>query len=39
MGHNLMLIDGGENLDRGGSQASVAPSLESIGEFRMNTSN
>ena len=34
MGHNLMLIDGGENLDRGGSQASVAPSLESIGEFR-----
>jgi hypothetical protein len=39
MGHNLLLIDGGENLDRGGSQASVAPSLESIGEFRMNTSN
>jgi len=39
IGHNLLLIDGGENLDRGGSQASVAPSLESIGEFRMNTSN
>ena len=39
MGHNLLLIDGGENLDRGGSQASVAPSLESIGEFRINTSN
>ena len=39
MGHNLLLIDGGENLDRGGSQASVAPSLESIGEFRLNTSN
>jgi hypothetical protein len=39
MGHNLLLIDGGENLDRGGSQASVAPSLEAIGEFRMNTSN
>lgn len=39
MGHNLLLVDGGENLDRGGSQASVAPSLESIGEFRMNTSN
>src|SRR5499427_10566908 len=38
-GHNLLLIDGGENADRGGSQASVAPSLESIGEFRMNTSN
>jgi hypothetical protein len=39
IGHNLLLLDGGENLDRGGSQASVAPSLESIGEFRMNTSN
>ena len=39
IGHNLLLIDGGENADRGGSQASVAPSLESIGEFRMNTSN
>jgi len=39
IGHNLLLIDGGENLDRGGSQASVAPSLESIGEFRINTSN
>jgi hypothetical protein len=39
IGHNLLLVDGGENLDRGGSQASVAPSLESIGEFRINTSN
>jgi Carboxypeptidase regulatory-like domain/TonB dependent receptor len=39
IGHNLLMIDGGENADRGGSQASVAPSLESIGEFRMNTSN
>jgi len=39
IGHNLLLIDGGENADRGGSQASVAPSLESIGEFRINTSN
>ncbi len=39
IGHNLLLIDGGENADRGGSQASVAPSLESIGEFRLNTSN
>jgi hypothetical protein len=38
-GHNLALIDGGENLDRGGSQASVAPSEEAIGEFRMETSN
>jgi Carboxypeptidase regulatory-like domain len=39
IGHNLLLIDGGENADRGGSQASVAPSLESIGEFRINSSN
>jgi len=39
VGHNLLLLDGGENLDRGGSQASVAPSIESIAEFRMNTSN
>jgi len=39
IGHNLLLIDGGENADRGGSQASVAPSLEAIGEFRLNTSN
>lgn len=38
-GHNLLLIDGGENLDRGGSSASVAPSMQSIAEFRMNTSN
>jgi len=38
-GHNLLLIDGGENADRGGSQASVAPSLESIAEFRINASN
>ncbi len=38
-GHNLILVDGGENLDRGGSQASVSPSLEAIAEFRMNTSN
>jgi hypothetical protein len=38
-GHNLLMLDGGENLDRGGSQASVAPSLEAIAEFRLNTSN
>lgn len=38
-GHNLLMIDGGENLDRGGSSASVSPSLEAVGEFRMNTSN
>jgi hypothetical protein len=39
IGHNLLLLDGGENLDRGGSQASVAPSIESIAEYHMNTSN
>lgn len=38
-GHNLLMLDGGENLDRGGSQASVAPSLEALAEFRINTSN
>ncbi len=38
-GHNLQLIDGGENLDRGGSSGSVAPSLDSIAEFRNITSN
>ncbi len=38
-GHNLQLIDGGENLDRGGSSASVMPSLDAIAEFRNITSN
>ena len=38
-GHNLQLLDGGENLDRGGSSASVAPSMAAIAEFRLNTSN
>ena len=38
-GHNLQLIDGGENLDRGGSSASVMPSLDAIAEFRNMTSN
>jgi hypothetical protein len=38
-GHNLQLLDGGENLDRGGSSGSVAPSLDSIAEFRNMTSN
>lgn len=39
-GHNIYLMDGGENLDRGGSgNFSVMPSLESIAEFRMLTSN
>lgn len=39
IGHNMLLLDGGENADRGGSQASVAPSIEAIDEFRINTSN
>ena len=38
-GHNLQLIDAGENLDRGGSSGSVMPSLDSIAEFRNMTSN
>jgi hypothetical protein len=38
-GHNLQLIDGGENLDRGGSSGSVMPSLDSVAEFRNMTSN
>jgi hypothetical protein len=38
-GHNLQLLDGGENLDRGGSSASVMPSMDAIAEFRSITSN
>src|SRR5215472_10786225 len=38
-GHNLQLIDAGENLDRGGSSGSVMPSIDSIAEFRNMTSN
>lgn len=39
-GHNLYILDGGEDLDRGGSgNFSVMPSLESIAEFRALTSN
>ncbi len=39
-GHNIYLLDGGENLDRGGSGTfSVMPSLESLAEFRTLTSN
>ncbi len=38
--HNLWLIDGGEAADRGGGGGSdVAPSMESIAEFRALTSN
>jgi len=40
MVHNLWLIDGGEAADRGGGGGSdVAPSMESIAEFRTLTSN
>ncbi|HET7347504.1 MAG TPA: carboxypeptidase regulatory-like domain-containing protein, partial [Acidobacteriaceae bacterium] len=40
MAHNIYLLDGGENLDRGGAGTfSVMPSLESIAEFRILTSN
>jgi hypothetical protein len=38
-GHNLQLLDGGENLDRGGSSGSVMPSLDALQEFRNMTSN
>jgi len=38
-GHNLQLLDGGENLDRGGSSASVMPSIDAIAEFRNLSSN
>jgi hypothetical protein len=38
-GHNLQLLDGGENLDRGGSSGSVMPSMDAIAEFTNMTSN
>jgi len=39
-GHNLYMIDGGEDYDRGsGGNLSIMPSLESIAEFRALTSN
>ncbi len=38
--HNLYMLDGAESSDRGGGGgSSVMPSLDSIGEFRMLTSN
>jgi Carboxypeptidase regulatory-like domain len=38
--HNIYLLDGGEDLDRGGSGTiSVMPSTDAIGEFRQLTSN
>ncbi len=40
MSHNIYLMDGGENLDRGGAGTfSVMPSLEAIQEFTILTSN
>ena len=39
-GHNIYLLDGGENDDRGGAGSmSIAPSSDSIAEFRALTSN
>jgi hypothetical protein len=40
MSHNIYLMDGGEDDDRGGAGTfSVVPSLEAIGEFQILTSN
>jgi hypothetical protein len=38
-GHNLQMLDGSENLDRGGTGASVMPSIDAIAEFRSLDSN
>ena len=39
-GHTIYLMDGGEDLDRGGSGTfSVMPSIESLAEFRVLSSN
>jgi|HubBroStandDraft_1064217.scaffolds.fasta_scaffold00893_11 hypothetical protein len=38
-GHNLQLVDGSENLDRGGSSGSVMPSMDALAEFRDLNSN
>lgn len=38
--HNIYLLDGGEDLDRGGSgNMSIAPSTDAVAEFRALTSN
>jgi len=37
--HSLMTIDGGENLDRGGTGVTVMPSIDAIAEFRIQTSS
>ena len=40
MSHNIYLIDGGENLDRGGAGTiAVMPSIDAIAEFRALSSN
>jgi len=40
MAHNIYLIDGGEDLDRGGAGTiSVMPSVDAIAEFRTLTAN
>ena len=40
MSHNIYLMDGGEDLDRGGAGTfSVMPSLEALAEFTILTSN
>jgi len=40
MAHNIYLIDGGENLDRGGAGTiSVMPSVDAVAEFRALSSN
>jgi hypothetical protein len=40
VGHNIYLLDGGENLDRGGSGTfSVMPSLDALAETQIQTSN
>jgi len=40
MAHNIYLIDGGENLDRGGAGTiSVMPSIDAVAEFRALSSN
>ena len=40
MSHNIYLLDGGENLDRGGAGTfSVMPSLDALSETQIQTSN
>src|SRR5580704_15855729 len=37
--HNIYLLDGGENDDRGGAGSSLAPSIDAIAEMQTLTSN